>query len=66
MRRSNPDGIDTTPHFFPGLVGALDRGATPALVFAHPVTRALGGLAEDAVLFAVLLSVIAYVRSRSR
>ncbi|MFF7053290.1 hypothetical protein ACFY94_33550 [Streptomyces griseorubiginosus] len=44
----------------------LDRGATPAVAFGHSVTRAPGSLAEDAVLFAVLLSVIAYVRSRAR
>ncbi|MFF7950496.1 hypothetical protein [Streptomyces griseorubiginosus] len=44
---------------------ALAHFAT-ALAFGHSVTGALRSLAEDAVLFAVLLSVIAYVRSRTR
>ncbi|MEU5040277.1 hypothetical protein [Streptomyces griseorubiginosus] len=44
---------------------ALAHFAT-ALAFGHSVTAALGSLAEDTVLFAVLLSVIAFVRSRAR
>lgn len=44
---------------------ALAHFAT-ALAFGHSVTGALGSLAEDTVLLAVLLAVIAYVRSRAR
>lgn len=44
---------------------ALAHFAT-ALAFGHSVTGALGSLAEDTILLAALLSVIAYVRSRTR
>ncbi|MFJ2902562.1 hypothetical protein [Streptomyces sp. NPDC087212] len=44
---------------------ALAHFAT-AIVFGHSVTHALGSLAEDTAMLIVLISVVAYIRSRMR
>ncbi|WP_406005444.1 hypothetical protein OG440_04135 [Streptomyces sp. NBC_00637] len=54
------------PRFTLALCAVAVAHFATAVAFGHSVGEALGALAEDTVMLLVVLSVVAYVRARTR